>query len=86
MKGCELADGASAAQVIEACIKEQALEQKRIEAFGRNAGEYMLFRDSVKAIDRRIENVRTSVMNIMLDEASAGKWLATGRRGPEGRS
>jgi len=43
----------------------------------------MLFRDAVKAIDQRIESVRTSVMNIMRNEASAGTWLAIGRQGPD---
>jgi hypothetical protein len=83
LKGCELEDGANADDVIAACFTERALEQRRIEAFGRNAGDHMLFRDAVKAIDQRIESVRTSVMKIMLDEASTGKWLAIGRRGPD---
>ena len=43
----------------------------------------MLFRDTVQAIDQRIERVRSSVMTIMRDEASMGKWLAIGRRGPD---
>jgi hypothetical protein len=83
LKGCEQENGASAAQVIAACFKEKALEQGRIEAIGRNAEDYILSRDAVKAIDQKIESVRTSVMNIMLDEGSAGRWLAIGRRGPD---
>jgi hypothetical protein len=55
----------------------------RIEAFGSNAGDHMLFRDAVQAIDQRIESVRTSVMNIMRDEGSTGKWLAIGRQRPD---
>ena len=43
----------------------------------------MLFQDNVKPIDQRIESVRTSVMKIMRDEASTGKWLAIGRREPD---
>lgn len=83
MKGCELDDGASAADIIVACFKEREREQRRIEAFGSNAGDHMLFRDAVQAIDQRIERVRASVMKIMREEASTGKWLAIGRRGPD---
>ena len=83
LKGCELEDGASAADVIAACFKELAREQGVFEAFGIDAGDHMLFRETVKAIEQRIERVRTSVMNIMRDEASTGKWLAIGRRGPD---
>ena len=53
------------------------------EASGSNAADYRLFQDNVKAIDQRIERVRASVMKIMRDEASTGKWLAIGRRGPD---
>ena len=83
LKGCELEDGASAADIISACFNERLLEQSRIETFGRDATDHMLFRDAVQAIDERIERVRTSVMNIMRNEASTGVWLAIGRRGPD---
>ena len=83
LKGCELEDGASAADIISACFNERSLEQNRIETFGRDAADHMLFRDAVQAIDQRIERVRTSVMNIMRNEASTGVWLAIGRRGPD---
>ena len=53
------------------------------EASGSNPGDHMLFRDNVKPIDQRIESVRASVMKIMRDEASTGKWLAIGRRKPD---
>lgn len=81
LKGCELEDGASAADIISACFNERSLEQNRIETFGRSAPDHMLFRDAVQAIDERIERARTSVMNIMRNEASRGVWLAIGRRG-----
>jgi hypothetical protein len=83
LKGCELRDGASAEDIILACLNEQEREQRRFETFGNSAGDHMLFRETVKAIDQRIERVRASVMNIMRDEASTGKWLAIGRRGPD---
>jgi len=82
LKGCKQEDGASAADVIAACFNERAREQGVFEAFGSNPGDHMLFRDTVQAIDQRIERVRSSVMTIMRDEASMGKWLAIGRRGP----
>ena len=83
LKGCELEDGASAADIIVACLNERAREQGVFETFGSNPGDHMLFRDTVQAIDQRIERVRSSVMTIMRDDASTGKWLAIGRRGPD---
>ena len=83
LKGCELEDGASAADIITACFNERSLEQNRIETFGRDAADHMLFRDALQAIDQRIESVRTSIMNIMRNEASRGVWLAMGRQGPD---
>ena len=76
-------DGASAADIITACFNQLAREQRAFEASGSNAADYRLFRDNVKAIEQRIESVRASVMKIMQNEASTGKWLAIGRRGPD---
>jgi hypothetical protein len=83
LKGCKLEDGASAADVIAACIKQREREQRVFEAFGSSAVDHMQFRDAVQAIDQRIESVRASVMKIMRDEAAMGKWLAIGRREPD---
>jgi len=83
LKGCKLEDEASAADVIAYCIKHREREQRLIEGFGKTAGDHMLFRDAVQAIDQRIESVRASVMRIMRDEASTGKWLAIGRERPD---
>jgi hypothetical protein len=82
LEECEQEDGASAADVIVACFDKRKREQRVFEAFG-SAGDHMLFRDAVQAIDQRIESVRASVMKIMQDEGSSGKWLAIGRRGPD---
>ena len=57
------------------------MSKAELETFGRDAADHMLFRDAVQAIDQRIERARTSVMNIMRNEASRGVWLAIGRRG-----
>jgi hypothetical protein len=83
LKGCKQEDGASAADVIVACFNERKREQRVFEAFGSSAVDHMQFRDAVHAIDQRIERVRASVMKIMRDEASKGKWLAIGRRRPD---
>jgi hypothetical protein len=83
LKGCQLDDGASAADVIAACLKERANEQTRFEVLGKTAEDYALFQDAVQGIDQRVETVRKSVLQIMLDDASTGKWLAIGRRGPD---
>jgi hypothetical protein len=82
LKECEK-DGASAADIITACFDQLGWEQRVFEASGSNAADYKLFQDNVKPIEQRIESVRTSVMNIMRDEASTGKWLAIGRREPD---
>jgi hypothetical protein len=83
LEKCERQDGASAADVIVACIAQREREQRLIEVFGNSAGDHALYRDAVNAIDHQIENVRASVMKIMRDEAAMGKWLAIGRRRPD---
>jgi hypothetical protein len=83
LKGCELEDGASAADIITDCFNQLAWEQRVFEASGSNAADYRLFQDKVKPIEQRIESVRASVMKIMRDEASTGKWLAIGRQKPD---
>ena len=82
LKECEK-DGASAADIITACFNQLRGSKgcsRPLAAMPQITG---CFKTTLRPIEQRIESVRASVMKIMRDEASAGKWLAIGRRKPD---
>ena len=83
LERCKQDDEASAADVISYCLRERALEQKRLESFGVTKMDYVIFRNAVRNLDSRIEHLRRTVHKTMHNEASTGHWLAIGRRRPD---